>query len=80
MKLKCEECGSRNNSFNESLGETVCDDCGLVLDVEIFEQTTLGIKNGEVISLANKIEEGNYFSFPIKEHLLKFRQKGYKLL
>ena len=53
MKLKCEECGSRNNEFDESLGETVCSDCGLVLDVEIFEQTTLGIKGGEATHTAN---------------------------
>lgn len=53
MKLKCEECGSRNNEFDESLGETVCSECGLVLDVEIFEQTTLGIKGGEASHTAN---------------------------
>ena len=53
MKLKCDECKSIDNEFNETLGETVCSSCGLVLDVEIFEQTTLGIKGGEATHTAN---------------------------
>jgi transcription initiation factor TFIIIB Brf1 subunit/transcription initiation factor TFIIB len=39
--MRCEECGSRENTFDERMGERVCDDCGLVLVQEIFEQTTL---------------------------------------
>lgn len=53
MKLKCEECGSRENEFNEELGETCCSNCGLVLDIEIFEQTTLGISGDEATHSKN---------------------------
>jgi len=37
--MKCDECGSRDNYFDERLGERVCDSCGLVLVVEQFEET-----------------------------------------
>jgi len=29
--VKCDECGSRNLSKDESRGEVVCNDCGLIL-------------------------------------------------
>lgn len=41
MSIRCEECGSRDTTFNERLGEHCCNDCGLVLISEIFEQTVL---------------------------------------
>jgi transcription initiation factor TFIIB len=37
--MKCDECGSRNNTFDERMGERICDDCGLVIQVEAFEET-----------------------------------------
>tara|TARA_R100000734_G_C3301537_1_gene92138 strand:- start:60 stop:941 length:882 start_codon:yes stop_codon:yes gene_type:complete len=37
--MRCEECGSRENSFDERMGERICDDCGLVLVTEVFEET-----------------------------------------
>ena len=37
--MRCDECGSRQTSFDERLGERVCDDCGLVIVVEQFEET-----------------------------------------
>jgi len=36
---KCEECGSTDSSFDEEMGERVCDSCGLVLITEMFEET-----------------------------------------
>lgn len=37
--MKCDECDSRDNYFDERLGERVCNSCGLVLVVEKFEET-----------------------------------------
>lgn len=37
----CEECKSTNISFDERLGEMVCDECGLVIVTEMFEETVL---------------------------------------
>jgi len=39
MKMICEECGCREQTFDETLGEKVCKDCGLVLVTEMFEET-----------------------------------------
>jgi len=36
----CKECGCKDFSFIEHLGEKTCDDCGLVLVVNPFEETT----------------------------------------
>ena len=36
--VKCDECGSRNLSKDESRGEVVCDDCGLVLEDKVIDQ------------------------------------------
>ena len=38
--MKCAECGSHDSSLNEVLGETCCDDCGLVLSFIPFEETS----------------------------------------
>jgi len=36
----CKECGCKDFTFIEHLGEKTCDDCGLVLVVNPFEETT----------------------------------------
>ena len=36
--MKCSECGSFSTEFDERLGYTVCSDCGLVLNCDIFEE------------------------------------------
>ena len=36
--MRCDECGSRDNNFDERMGERVCSMCGLVLQTE-FEET-----------------------------------------
>lgn len=38
--MKCAECGSHKSSFNDMLGETCCDDCGLVISFIPFEETS----------------------------------------
>ena len=37
--MKCTECGSLENEFDEVLGERTCKLCGLVLVTEMFEET-----------------------------------------
>ncbi len=34
--VKCDECGSRNLSKDESRGEVVCNDCGLILADAVY--------------------------------------------
>ena len=36
--VKCPECGSRSLSRDETRGEVVCDDCGLVLEDNVIDQ------------------------------------------
>ena len=37
--MNCELCSSKDNSFDDRLGETVCDDCGYVMVSNIYEET-----------------------------------------
>jgi len=39
ITMICDECGCKENTFDENLGEKVCADCGLVLVSEMFEET-----------------------------------------
>tara|TARA_R110000765_G_scaffold116972_3_gene210320 strand:- start:17 stop:898 length:882 start_codon:yes stop_codon:yes gene_type:complete len=39
LMKKCYECKSEETEYDETLGETVCKDCGLVLVTELFEET-----------------------------------------
>jgi len=41
--MRCKECGNNNFTFDNILGEKVCDDCGLVTVEEIFERVTSSI-------------------------------------
>lgn len=48
--MVCFECGETSFSFDERLGERICDSCGLVEITEIFEETVSYFNiNGEVI-------------------------------
>ena len=38
--MKCIECGSHDSTFDDILGEKVCDSCGLVLMVTPLEETS----------------------------------------
>ena len=37
--MKCSECNSITTTFDERMGETICSDCGLILSVNMFEET-----------------------------------------
>ncbi len=55
MPMKCTECNSTSNSYDERLGETVCAECGLVLVSEMFEETVHILdKVGDNIHSADK--------------------------
>ena len=36
--VKCRECGSRKLNRDETRGEIVCEDCGLVLEDNVIDQ------------------------------------------
>ena len=40
--IKCSECNSRELSVDTNSGETYCEECGLVLEENIFEETSAG--------------------------------------
>ena len=70
MSIRCEECGSRDTVFDERLGEHCCNDCGLVLITEIFEQTVLSqdakhnhIHSAEIGMLGSTTSFNNKFSY-----------------
>jgi transcription initiation factor TFIIIB Brf1 subunit/transcription initiation factor TFIIB len=46
--MKCDECGSRENEFDEVMGERVCSNCGLVLVVEFEETVHVVDSSGEL--------------------------------
>ncbi len=47
LRMKCPECGSEEQFFDDLLGENICVDCGLVNVVRPFEETTVIVKDGE---------------------------------
>lgn len=48
--MTCIECGNNNFSFDEVMGERICDDCGLVEITELFEQSVSQFSpSGEVV-------------------------------
>ena len=44
IMMICDECGCSENAFDETLGERVCVQCGLVLVQELFEETFFRLK------------------------------------
>tara|TARA_R110002050_G_scaffold257245_1_gene396373 strand:+ start:8605 stop:9543 length:939 start_codon:yes stop_codon:yes gene_type:complete len=60
--IKCAECNSRNNEFNEFIGETCCVDCGLVLTSILFEETTFIKKTEENLSLSKNELSTSYIT------------------
>ena len=58
--MKCDECNSRENYYDERLGEKVCSSCGLVLIQGMFEETTHILDSkGEVIHNADNNNLGS---------------------
>ena len=64
--MRCDECGSRETSFDERLGERICDDCGLVIVVEQFEETVRGYTVGD-FGNARTGDKGHLGSFTDKK-------------
>ena len=54
-EMKCSECNSITTTFDERMGETICADCGLILSVNMFEETNVSVR------ISNKAF-GNSFS------------------
>lgn len=46
IKMMCQECGMKEFRFNETLGETECLSCGLIVHTEPFEQRVSIVNNG----------------------------------
>jgi len=59
--MKCMECGSTDSSFDDRLGYHICVDCGLVLNVEIFEESHTPIARvaDSKYNLGSTISNGN---------------------
>ena len=49
--VKCPECGSRSLTRDETRGEVVCDDCGLVLEDNVIDQGA----EWRVLSMARRL-------------------------
>jgi len=49
--MKCSECNSITTTFDERMGETICADCGLILSVNIFEESKVRLNNSGSIVL-----------------------------
>ncbi len=47
--MKCSECNSITTTFDERMGETICDDCGLILSVNIFEEKVTQTAKGNFL-------------------------------
>tara|TARA_R110002012_G_scaffold178546_2_gene343714 strand:- start:1018 stop:2010 length:993 start_codon:yes stop_codon:yes gene_type:complete len=43
--MKCVECNCTTTTFDERMGETICADCGLILSVNMFEETSVSVKD-----------------------------------
>jgi transcription initiation factor TFIIIB Brf1 subunit/transcription initiation factor TFIIB len=52
--MRCDECNSDENEFDEALGEIVCKGCGLVLITEMFEETVRLVDDGEKVRSSDK--------------------------
>lgn len=71
--MRCEECGSNENEYNETLGEKICKDCGLVLVTEMFEET---VRLVEKDSLIRSKDNGNLGSIITGKGSYKFNRWG----
>jgi len=82
--MRCVECKSERNTFDERLGETVCSECGLVLIKSIFEDTVkTSASHGESYSgkrnnswdLGSTIHRGDIGRFGKNARKLFFTQR-----
>lgn len=71
----CEECSSKENYFDERLGERVCSECGLVLVQELFEET-VHILDGQG-ELKHSSDKGNLGSVITGKGSSKYNRRNY---
>jgi len=67
--VKCMECGSTESSFDDRLGYHICSDCGLVLNVEIFEETSSAMESDSKYAMGSTIQFGNRSKTSVKHSL-----------
>ena len=78
----CEECSSKSVSFNERLGEMTCDECGLVIITELFEETVLPVdKKGDIVHSPDRGKLGSVINGKLgkvaKHHHAKSNYSSY---
>jgi transcription initiation factor TFIIIB Brf1 subunit/transcription initiation factor TFIIB len=56
--MKCSECNSITTTFDERMGETICSDCGLILSINVFEETSVSVRSSNT---------GNAFGNPFSK-------------
>lgn len=73
--MVCVECGKNNFSFDEYLGESVCNECGLVMVTQPFEQEIrLYDENGNPIRSVDKLvgsKAVNKYDRVMSSHVLR---------
>ena len=56
----CEECKANDSTFDERMGEHICNDCGLVIVTELFEETVHILNNNsDLVRSADKGKLGS---------------------
>tara|TARA_B100000035_G_C21013448_1_gene560710 strand:+ start:852 stop:1730 length:879 start_codon:yes stop_codon:yes gene_type:complete len=71
--VKCIECESTDSTFDDRLGYHICSDCGLVLNIELFEETTTATESDSKYGLGSVIHGSDSTKTSIK-HNLRFNQ------
>ena len=56
--MKCKECDSFEDEFDDRMGELVCIECGFIKDVHIFEETTVASKQIDRAGIHIKEKDG----------------------
>lgn len=69
---KCDECGTIDSSFDETMGEHICNECGLVIVTEMFEETVMPI--GRTGDLTHSADRGHLGSVITGEGSYKFNR------
>lgn len=74
IEMICDECGCSENIYDETLGERVCADCGLVLVQELFEETVHIMD--KVGNLKHSADKGKLGSIITGKGSFKFNKFG----
>lgn len=74
IMMNCDECGSNDNYFDEIQGERICNECGLVLVQEMFEETVHILDTGG--NLQHSADKGKLGSVITGKGSYKFNKFG----